>query len=334
MKKILILIAIITFCGELSANCDYKGSAQIQTLSLSPKVSTNPAVPIGGVLYMRKFGTGAYKTFECSKGAGDQYIVTSTGQEVPGVKGLLGKPVYETGIDGIGFQVSDLLESSNGSLIPAVVGSTVVPVEDSARNQYRYITVWLIKTKEQIDSSGISFNPKIVFSAGTTNPSGVLYTGNINLGGISFSDTSCDISVAGPSTVKLKRIEKSELGSVSRGGVTSAQTNISMNISCPSGSVGNNVSYWFNPIGGRSASGDGIIDNMLTGATAAANVGIIFKKDSRPITFYDNTSYQIRNVKSSETVNITADYYRATNVKSDIGTGNVKAMLEVIVQED
>ncbi len=47
---------------------------------------------------------------------GDQYIITSTAPEVTGVTGIMGKPVYETGIDGIGFQFSDILSSKNGSI--------------------------------------------------------------------------------------------------------------------------------------------------------------------------------------------------------------------------
>ncbi len=48
---------------------------------------------------------------------GDQYIVESTAPEVTGVTGIRGKPVYETGIDGIGFQFSDLLSSKMVLLI-------------------------------------------------------------------------------------------------------------------------------------------------------------------------------------------------------------------------
>jgi hypothetical protein len=56
----------------------------------------------------------------------------------------MGKPVYETGIDGIGFQFSDILDSKNGSIKPAVAQSTIVPILKS-NDDYRFMTVWLIK---------------------------------------------------------------------------------------------------------------------------------------------------------------------------------------------
>ena len=67
--------------------------------------------------------------------------------------------------------------------------------------------------------------------------------------------------------------------SIARGGTTPSQKTITMNVSCPTGSIGNKLYYWFNPVTGTSPAGDGIIDNMLTGSEAASNVGIIFKKD-------------------------------------------------------
>lgn len=85
--------------------------------NISPKIATDPTIPVGTVLYTKKVGTGHYKTFECSKIMGDQYIVESTAPEVTGVTGIRGKPVYETGIDGIGFQFSDLLSSKMVLLI-------------------------------------------------------------------------------------------------------------------------------------------------------------------------------------------------------------------------
>ncbi|MDH8112628.1 fimbrial protein, partial [Klebsiella pneumoniae] len=72
----------------------------------------------------------------------------------------------------------------------------------------------------------------------------------------------------------------------------------------------NTVTYWFNPIGGNSASGDGIVDNMLTGTTAANKVGVIFKLSGRPVVFYDTDSYSYKINNSNDlnkTINLTAD---------------------------
>ncbi|WP_179385920.1 hypothetical protein [Klebsiella pneumoniae] len=53
--------------------------------------------------------------------------------------------------DGIGFQFSDILSSKNGSIKPAIAESTIVPINDS-NDDYKFMTVWLIKTKPVIDA--------------------------------------------------------------------------------------------------------------------------------------------------------------------------------------
>ena len=108
MRKILVFLCLLFCCSEAVAKCDYFDSTGTVLFNLSPKIATDPTIPVGTVLYTKKVGTGHYKTFECNKLLGDQYIVDSTAPEVPGVTGIMGKPVYETGIDGIGFQFSDI----------------------------------------------------------------------------------------------------------------------------------------------------------------------------------------------------------------------------------
>lgn len=338
MKKVLLLLNLVFVYSDAFAMCHYDGATERLGLSLSPKISTDPSIPVGSVLYSKKFGTGHYKTFDCDQRTNDQYIIESTGALAPGVTGLYGKPVYETGIDGIGFQISDILNSKNGSLNPAVVGSTLVPFEKS-NDSYRFITVWLIKTKPVIDTTGSSFNPTVNFSAGnlSTNPIAnerLFLSTTIKLGNISYKNSSCNISVAGPRQITLNRIDKNSLLAISRGGVTASQKDITMNIDCPTESQGGTITYWFNPKGSASASGNGIIDNMLTGATAAKNVGIIFKLDKTPIVFFDMDNYKITNAKANQSVKFTADYYRASNNSADITSGNVKAILEVVIQEE
>lgn len=144
----------------------------------------------------------------------DQYIIDSTSSAIPGVTGIQGKPVYETGIDGIGYQVSDILLSKNGSLVPAVVGSTLVPIENTTGgNNYKFITVWLIKTKPTINTNDTSENSAISFSAGNpqTNPNPsdrLLYQATIKLSNLNYKNTSCNVSVAGSSQITLKKSVK------------------------------------------------------------------------------------------------------------------------------
>lgn len=344
MKRIFILITLLMLGGEAAAKCTYGGSVQRQGLTLNNvKIPTDTSIPVGSVLYTRKFGTGSYKTFTCNKNTNDQYIIDIGAAVVPGVTGIQGGPVYETGIDGIGFQVSDLLRSKNGSLVAAEAGSTVVPISSSSENNYKFITVWLIKTKTVIDTSTKSTsNPSVSFSVGNllTNPSAsdrLLYeVSSITIKNINYRTTSCNISTP-RSQVTLNRIDKGQLMSLARGATTPAQKTIAMNISCPNDSVGNTVTYWFNPIGGISASGDGIVDNMLTGTGAANKVGVIFKLSGSPVTFYDTDSYyyQINNSNDlNKTINLTADYYRQSDSSADVTLGLVKGMMEVVIQED
>lgn len=338
INKIVFILGLVCYYGEAVAKCTYNGTSEIVTISLSPKIATDPTIPVGSILYTKKITTGPYKTFECKKIMSDQYIIESSTPVVAGVTGIQGKPVYETGIDGLGFQVSDILTSKNGSLTPAVAGSVLVPKEKSD-NDYKFITLWLVKTKAVIDTAGTSSNPYIKFSAGNlnTNPrpsDRLLLTANVKFQSINFQDSSCDISVSGPKQITLNKIEKNVLLSVSRGAATPSQKTITMNIICPMNSIGNTLSYWFNPISGSSSSGNGIIENMLTGATAATMVGIIFKKDNNPIVFYDTDKYRIDSLKNSQSINFTADYYKLSDNASEITSGNVKAMMEVIIQEE
>lgn len=344
MKRIFILITLLILGNEAAAKCTYDGNVRRQGLTLSNvKIPTDISIPVGSVLYSRKFGTGSYKTFNCNKNTNDQYIIDINAPIIPGVTGIQSGPVYETGIDGIGFQVSDLLRSKNGNLIAAESGSTLIPINQTSDNDYRFITVWLIKTKSVIDSSSKSTStPSVSFSVGNmqTNPSAsdrLLYSvTSITIKDIDYRTTSCNVSTP-RSQVTLNRIDKNQLISLARGAITPSQKTIAINISCPTDSIGNTLTYWFNPIGGGSASGNGIVDNMLTGMDAANKVGIIFKLSGNPVVFYDTDNYHYKintNNDLNKTISLTADYYRQSDSSTDITTGFVKGMLEVVIQED
>lgn len=81
-------------------------------------------------------------------------------------------------------------------------------------------------------------------------------------------------------------------------------------------------------------AGDGIIDNMITGTEAANNVGVIFKIDNKPIIFYDAETYSFAKAQASQNFTFTADYYRMSDNSAEVSSGHVKAMLEVVIQEE
>ncbi|HBQ3190907.1 TPA: fimbrial protein, partial [Klebsiella variicola subsp. variicola] len=76
MKRIFILITLLVLGSEAAAKCSYDGNVKRQGLTLSNvKIPTDTSIPVGTVLYSRKFGTGPYKTFTCNKNMDDQYII-------------------------------------------------------------------------------------------------------------------------------------------------------------------------------------------------------------------------------------------------------------------
>lgn len=338
MKQLILFLSALLCFSEAAAKCTYSGSDALSTFKITSKIPLDASIPVGSVLYTKKFGTGSYKTFECSKIMQDQYIITSTGTEVPGVTGIQGKPVYETGIDGIGFQFSDMNLSKNGHVLPAVVGQTLVPITESS-GDYKFMTIWLIKTKPTIDTSKSSAEQKVTFSAGslTANPRAkdrLLLAANIKIANLTFKDTSCNISVVGPKQVALPTIKISELLAVSPGKDTIGKKNITMQVDCPTDAQGNTLSYWFNPVGGGGSVSSGVMENMYTGDEAAKNVGIILKQGGKDISFYDSSSYQIKKLAASQQFSFTADYYAFSKVAKDLSNGRVKAMVEIIIQEE
>lgn len=339
MKKALILLLTLMCCGQVTAKCTYEGDSVLQSLPISTRLSLDPSIPVGSILFSRTVGISrAYKTFTCNKLLGDQYIIESNAPEVAGITGIQGKPVYETGYPGLGFQVSDPLFSKNGSVTPAVVGSTLVPVDQSS-NDYRLVTVWIYKTANTIDTSSQAFEPQVKISAGNpqTNPRAadrLILDMRLKMKEITFRQSSCDISVVGPSQVTLETITRTNLLKYAQGDTTPAQKEITMRVKCPSSSYGGKINYWFNPIGGASAQGNGVIDNMYTGPDAAAYVGMIFKTGNDSVVFYNPEKYALDNLKDTQDIKFTADYYRH-RVRNDLVTnGKVKAVMEVIIQED
>ncbi|MBZ7704993.1 fimbrial protein [Klebsiella oxytoca] len=342
MKKILIFISLFFICKPLMANCKYSdsGNGTAVGVTFSSKIMSDTTLPAGSVLAVKTVGGNVanMKTFN-SCGAGDVYTISTSPAvtEVVGVKGVRGGPVYETGIPGIGFEISDARIGSNSQPIPATLGSiSAYGLSDPGVQQ---ITVWLIKTKDNIDTSITKKRQvSVSYLAGTTSQVSAnstiarLLRVDINIGPLTFRETSCSISPNGGGTIYLSNIEASQLKSMPQGGTTSKQKEFTLNIDCPTSSMGAKYIYWFNPITENSSSKDGVLLNSIpTSLGGAKDVAFVIKQQNTPIKFFDYTSYSIAKVTKNQSINFTADYYKLSN---SIQPGSVRAMFEIIIQEE
>lgn len=339
MKKLLFLALSLLLSTQAFANCKYEGSTNTIRIPISPKVLADSSLPVGSILYVKPVGLSSMRTFygcDITSASPDVYrVALGTRSEVPGVTGIQGKPVYETGIDGIGFQISDVISGTTSRPVPAVGGT--VPLTQTSTSGVNQVTIWLIKTKPTIDTSTTGADrTAIVFAAGVStqvsslSSNAVLLRVNFDLGPVSYRESSCDLNLRGGNPIKLKNITLTKLKGVSPGTATGQQQNIVLDMNCPSSSVGTNYMYWFNPIGGTSAV-DGVLPNMIkTSSGGAKDVGLIIKQGNSAVRFYDYSSYTISKVKASQQINLSADYYRFS---SDISQGSVQGLLEVVLQE-
>lgn len=77
-------MTLLILGSEATAKCTYDGNVKRQGLTLSNvKIPTDTSIPVGTVLYSRKFGTGSYKSFTCNKNTDDQYIIDIGAAVVP-----------------------------------------------------------------------------------------------------------------------------------------------------------------------------------------------------------------------------------------------------------
>ncbi|HBR1265140.1 fimbrial protein [Klebsiella quasipneumoniae] len=339
MKKIFFLAFSLLLSCQAFANCKYNGSTNSVRIAISPKILADTTLPVGSVLYVKSVGVSSMRTFygcDVTSASPDVYrVALGTRSEIPGVTGIQGKPVYETGIDGIGFQISDAI-SGTASRPVAATGGTV-PLTQTATSGVNQMTIWLIKTKPTIDTSttgadrtAITFAAGVSTQVNTLSSNAVLLRVNFDLGPVSYRASSCNLNLRGGNPIKLKNITLTKLKGVSPGTATGQQQEIVLDMNCPASSIGTNYMYWFNPIGGTS-SVDGVLPNMIpTSNGGAKDVGLIIKKGNSAVRFYDYSSYTLNNVKASQQINLSADYYRFS---SDISQGNVQGLIEVVLQE-
>ncbi|MEE7533662.1 fimbrial protein [Klebsiella huaxiensis] len=296
--------------------------------------------PVGSILAAERRGNVAIRGYTPSNCSSEQFVInTSPAPTEAGITGVRGGKVYKTGIPGIGFQISDVTLGSSSNFIPAKLGDP----ENASNHIYssnigNQVMVWLIKTGN-IDTSAISTAPTILVrwqvGLGTqiANPlfqNSQLSAVNIKLSNLLTKQASCEVSPTRGDIVMLDPIDVNQLNALTEGAATGKQKNIELKITCPDTEVGLDYSYWFNPISATHATKDGI---LLNSASGGASVGIIIKKDTTPIKFsYPNYSNYTFVTQKNQTLTLNADYYKLSNPVS-IGTGEVKGIFEVVLQE-
>lgn len=342
MKKIFVFMSLFFVSFPLMAICTMSKTDTAVGVTLK-SVLTDPTVPAGTILGAQTFGGQVANAPIFSKcGKDDIYMISASPgvTEAIGVKGVRGGKVYESGVPGIGFEFSELIAGQVGNPVPASLGS--ISAYQLAYTPVKQMSVWFIKTKDAIDTSFLgpkqAHKIEIQFSAGS--PSDIagntvrsrLFRLDIYIGALTYRESTCEINSRSGSMINLQSMDLTLLKSLSQGAATGKQKEFTLDVTCPDTSVGLNYIYWFNAITDPSSTKEGVLLNandVLSGG--AKNVGLIIKQETKPIRFFDTSSYMIKNVSKSQSLDFTADYFKVDN---DVSTGTVRAMLEVIIQEE
>lgn len=283
MKKYLLLIIGLLFSSTQSiADCKYLGNTQIVGVTVNPRILSDQSLPVGSVLFAKTIGISSMKTvYNCDTTSADPDLYRvdiGSHAQAPGVTGIYGGPVYETGIDGIGFQVSDAMAGEPGRPVLAKIGS--YPMTVNATLGIKQWTVWLIKTKPIIDTSqtGVPTIP-VIYAAGRSGQVNALTSNtvmlrvNLSLGTVKYRETSCHLTPRGGSLVKLDDIKLTDLKKVNSPSASGRGKDVILDMSCPSTAIGLNYNYWFNPISG-SATEDGVLLNTTSAAAGGLRMSV------------------------------------------------------------
>lgn len=340
MKNLLISLGLILISFQSIASCSYSSSTSgAITVSFgTPAVLADSTLPDGTILATAVRGNVNPKTFsKCDPG--DIFVVrTAPSVTDSSIKKINGQVVYETGIPGIGFQISDITKPK-GRFIPAAINQT-----ESAPTRYfsssdisKQVMVWLIKTGP-ITQTKLSSYITVYYMAGTSaqtssgsNNTSSLYRINIDLTNIKYKETTCEVSPKNGNTIRLQSVDLSQLSSISPGSAVGKQKEFTFDINCPTSEVSKTYIYWFNPISVNSSTTDGVLLNSLT--DGATNMGFIIKKGTSAIKFNDLASSFI--TAKSQSLTFNADYYKISNpvTLGSSGSGYMKADFEIVLQE-
>lgn len=336
MKILFLIIGLFTISFNAIANCTYGNGGGGITVSYNGSVIADSTLPNGSILASIRRGGVNPKTFtNCS--LSDVYVVrTAPVVNATNITKIGGKKVYETGIPGIGFQISDITSSSTYEFTPADIDQPETAKSHYFSKASGQVMVWLVKTGPITQIKGQKI--LVHFMAGPPNQTNTgssntaeIFRVTIDLTGIKYKETTCDITPRNGNILKLSDIDISELKSISPGSAAGKSKEITLDINCPQSERGKNYIYWFSPISSVSTSKDGVLLNSLP--DGAKNIGIILKKGSSAVKFNDLKAYPFLSEQSQNLI-LSADYYKISKDVSPGITGDIKVDLEVILQEE
>ena len=337
MQSLFFIISLLCISSHAVATCTYgKTGGGAISVNFSGSVIADSTLPNGSILASARRGGVDPKTFSsCS--ASDVFVVRTVPTVSPSsISKIGGKVVYETGIPGIGFQISDITLPSANYFSPANIDQPEAANTHYFSNSSGQVMVWLVKTGPITKTTGRKTS--VYFMAGPPNQTSTgssnateLFRIIIDLTNIKFKETTCEISPRNGNIVRLSNIDISELNSVSVGSAVGKAKSITLDISCPDSEVNKKYIYWFSPISIASTSTDGLLLNSLS--DGAQNVGIILKKGSSAIKFNNLEAYPFTSSKSQD-ITLTADYYKIAQNVSTGTTGEIKTDLEIVLQEE
>ncbi|HHT4098081.1 TPA: fimbrial protein [Klebsiella pneumoniae] len=309
MYKIMVAI-ITTFIGIYSSQClaDASGcivlDGKTYTLNLS-SIAIDPDAEVGATLYTARLDTEGPKiTCPLNSGRG-KYTSKMLGSFQTLVGSNVYGNIYASGIDGIGIQIRDLVQSSKA-------------VPYSASMTSGDLLYWSTDKK-----TVISFIKTGTVGKGTTNY-GLAAQFNVDNWVVAKISIKAKISWITKSCVTdpSLRIQNIQLGnhlasSFTSVGSTSTDTKFSVKLNCQKDA--NAVYVSFDPTTGSTGKGILNVDTSNSDAATGIAVEILNAKDRSPLVFSSETKYHT-NMESSIEIPLVAHYKRIGTVKS--GTGN------------
>ncbi|WP_330983310.1 MULTISPECIES: fimbrial protein [Enterobacterales] len=296
-----LCLGLLSFGAKAASNCTVLDGKSYRVLTAS--IPLDPDAPDGSVLYRRYVDTSGPK-IACLSGSA-QYKSEMTNKTVTGVNA--DGNIFETGIPGVGIQISDLMMSNRkvpnkGALSP----NDLLPAWSTSGR----IRVDFIKTGP-ISQGYIRGGKVAEYKVDDYTVASIEVKGNQ-----SWVIKSCTIDSADRNkTVQLGNYRASDFSSV---GSTTVDKYFSLTLNCQQDSTP--VYLSFEPTTG--SSGDGILTLDKSGTDSASGIAIeiLNKSDRTPLVFNNAIKYHSGSEKKIEISYIA--HYKKINSTVSPGTAN------------